>query len=218
MSELSARSGWPALSYFFVVMQLRELPNLNQASSFICLLSGLQIRGFVDITRDLKKAGVNSGGASQAPEQASQSQHQFAFDGSLHVKVGCHGCFEGLIVFRILQDIHDRFGRKSMADRIPSGLLLAGLGLRAGAVERIAAIGFDLLKRGHGPLLSKNGFVSQFSSALTFDRLRLPEECAPLRPISVGVGGKGCVFSHSARALSVGSIPALLHQVASSPH
>jgi len=57
----------------------------------------------------------------------------------------------------------------------------------------------------------------QFSSALTLDRLRLPEERAPLSPISLGVGGKGCVFSHSARALTVGSIPALLHQVASSP-
>ena len=45
-------------------------------------------------------------------------------NGGLHIKVGCHGPFEGLIVFRILQDIHNRLGRKSMANRMASALLL----------------------------------------------------------------------------------------------
>jgi hypothetical protein len=37
-----------------------------------------------------------------------------------------------------------------MADRVASGLLLAGHGSRACALRRIAAISFDLLKRLHG--------------------------------------------------------------------
>jgi hypothetical protein len=38
----------------------------------------------------------------------------------LRIKVRRYRCCESLIVFRILQDIRDRFSRKSMADCIAS--------------------------------------------------------------------------------------------------
>jgi len=48
--------------------------------------------------------------ARRKRHKAGQSQHKFAFDGGLRIKVRCHGCFEGLIIFLGLYDIHDRFG------------------------------------------------------------------------------------------------------------
>jgi hypothetical protein len=72
---------------------------------------------------------------------------------------------QGLIGFRILQDIHNSLGRKSMANRIASGLLLPRLGFWPRALYRIAAIGFDLFKRGHGVLLSDLASLRNFDPA-----------------------------------------------------
>jgi len=83
----------------------------------------------------------------------------------LRIKVGRHGYFEGLIVFRILQDIDNRLGRKSMANRIASGLLLPRLSFWPRALHRIAAIGFDLFKRGHGVLPSGLASLRNFDPA-----------------------------------------------------
>jgi hypothetical protein len=52
----------------------------------------------------------------------------------LSIVVGNDRAFESLIVFSVLQRADYSLGREPMADRISSGLLLAGIGLWAGAL------------------------------------------------------------------------------------
>jgi hypothetical protein len=67
----------------------------------------------------------------------------------LGIIVGDDGRFERLVVFGILQRPDDGLGRKTVADGIAAGTLLAFLGDRTGALAGVAAVGLDLPKGGH---------------------------------------------------------------------
>jgi hypothetical protein len=63
-----------------------------------------------------------------------------------------NGLFERSVIFSILKRADHRFSGEAMANSIATGLLFAFLCNRPGAFARIAAVGIDLLKRGHGEL------------------------------------------------------------------
>jgi hypothetical protein len=50
----------------------------------------------------------------QSPQETSQLEYQFSFDGRLRVKVGRHRHFEGCIVLGIFEHVDDGFCRQSM--------------------------------------------------------------------------------------------------------
>jgi hypothetical protein len=82
-------------------------------------------------------------GAAQPPQQAGEPQHQLSLDGRLGIVIGRNGRFGGHIVLSILCADYG-FGRKTMADGIAAGSLLAFFRYRFGALERTAPVGCDL--------------------------------------------------------------------------
>jgi hypothetical protein len=59
---------------------------------------------------DLEQAALDGGGATQPPQQARQSEHEFPLDSRLCIIVGGHGHFEGRIVLGIFQRVDHGFG------------------------------------------------------------------------------------------------------------
>jgi hypothetical protein len=111
---------------------------------------------------DLEQATLDGGGATQPPQQARQSEHEFSLDRRWRVIVGGDGHLEGRIVLRIFQRVDHGLCREAMTDGILSRLSLAVFGDRTGAQPRIAAVGLDLPERAHPASGPRIGFVSLF--------------------------------------------------------
>jgi len=82
---------------------------------------------------DLEQAAFDGGGATQPPQQARQSEHEFSLDRRLRVIVGGHDQFEGRIVIGIFQRVDHGFCGQAMTKRILPRLSFAlfGEGTRA---------------------------------------------------------------------------------------
>src|SRR5580700_3641936 len=102
-----------------------------------------------------------------------------------------------------------------MAYGIAAGALLAFIRRGSGALGGIAAVGLDLLERGHREAARIIGFVLQFEPDVPIGSASPSGAAArargPSMLISAALVGSGCVCSHSARAEAVGSTPAFCH-------
>jgi hypothetical protein len=111
-----------------------------------------------------------------------------------------------------------RLGREPMTEGVVTGTLFAFWHIRTGAFASIAPVGLGLPERSHCEVMA---FSIEFGPPLHSlrPRLALPAatEVGPSMRVLSEIGGSGCVSSHSTRAKTVGSIPALFHHVASSP-
>jgi len=86
---------------------------------------------------DLEQIALDGGGATQSPQEACQSEHEFSLDSRLRVIVGSHGHFEGGIVLRIFQRVDHGFCGQAMTKRILPRPSLAHFGDGTGAQTRI---------------------------------------------------------------------------------
>jgi hypothetical protein len=57
-----------------------------------------------DAVLDLEQTAFDCGGTAQPPQQAGQTQHQFAFDSSLRIKFDRYRPFERLVLPRAFED------------------------------------------------------------------------------------------------------------------
>src|SRR6516164_3382220 len=170
---------------------------------------------------DPEQPTLDGGGATQPPQLARQSEHQFSFDGRLRVVVGCHGHFERCIVLGIFQRVDHGFCSEPVTKRILARFSLALFGDRSGAETRIAAVGLDLPEGGHPASGRTIGFVSSFCDQPA-RRLPLIKTCPVLSarcaPSMFAVAeANACVLAQSFAATGNGSIPWLSHQARSSP-
>jgi len=101
-----------------------------------------------DLGLDLKKIGLNGGGTTHAPQQRCDPEHQLALHRSSGVVINGDSCFECLVIFDVFQSGNDGFSSQSVPKCISPPL--ASFGLRTCAPQRVASVGFDLSKRGHG--------------------------------------------------------------------
>jgi hypothetical protein len=137
------------------------------------------------------------------------------------IVIGNNGCFERFVIFGVLQRTDHRLGREPMANGIAAGTLFAFFGNRTGTFTSIATVGLDLAEGSHRGPAAVIGFVPRLlidQSRLAFPSVpTAAKEVALSLPILSGALGSGCVSSHSARAVMVGSTPAFFHHAASSP-
>ncbi len=108
---------------------------------------------------DFEEAGFHGRGAAQPPQQTGEAQYQFPLDGRLRVIVRDDGGLEGSVIIGIFQRTDNGLGGQAMTDGIAAGALLAVLATGTGASSGVAAIGLDLLERGHRGLAGAIGFV-----------------------------------------------------------
>ena len=94
-------------------------------------------------------AGTCEDRVRKPPQQAGQPQHQLPLHCRLGVVIGHNGCFERLVVLRILQHTDDGLGRETVADRVAAGTLFAFFGDWTGAFAGVVTIGLDLPKGSH---------------------------------------------------------------------
>src|SRR5262249_57105516 len=86
----------------------------------------------------------HSRGAARPPEDARQSQHDFALDRRLSIIIGSDRCLECLVIFGVFQRANDRLSCKAMAKGVAARGLLPFFRFRSCAFERITTIGLDL--------------------------------------------------------------------------
>ena len=108
---------------------------------------------------DFEEAGFHGRGAAQPPQQTGEAQYQFPLDGRLCVIVRDDGGLEGSVIIGIFQRTDNGLGGQAMTDGIAAGAPLAVLAIGTGASSGVAAIGLDLLERGHRGLAGAIGFV-----------------------------------------------------------
>ena len=63
----------------------------------------------------------------------------------MSIVISSYGCFEGLVIFGILQGADHRFGGQAMTDGIAAGLLFALFRGRTGTFTSITPVGLDCL-------------------------------------------------------------------------
>src|ERR1035437_120926 len=97
----------------------------------------------------LKSGSLDASRATKSPKDARQPKHQLALYSRFNVIVGNHGGFEGLVILCILECRNDGLGRKTVAQCIAARTLFTFWRRWPGTIERVAAIGFDLLERTH---------------------------------------------------------------------
>jgi hypothetical protein len=97
----------------------------------------------------LEQGRLNASGAAQPPQYACQPQYQLALDCRFRIIIRNYGGFEGLVVLCILERGNDGLCSEAMTDGIAARTLFAFRRDRPGALERVAPVGCDLLKRSH---------------------------------------------------------------------
>src|SRR5450631_1448268 len=102
------------------------------------------------LSHRFEKSSLDAGRAAKPPQHARQSKHQLALHGRLSVIVGDHRGFEGLVILCILERRNDGLGREAVTYGIAARMPFTLWCCWPGAFERVAAVGFDLLKRAHG--------------------------------------------------------------------
>src|ERR1035437_10955077 len=97
----------------------------------------------------IEKSSLYSVCAANSPEDARQSKHQLALHGQFNVIVGNYRSFEALVIPCILECRNDSFGCAAVAYGIAARTLFAFRRRWPGTFQRVATVGFDLLKRAH---------------------------------------------------------------------
>src|ERR1035437_4026529 len=97
----------------------------------------------------LEKGRLNAGCAAKSPEDARQSKHQLALHGRFNVIVLNYRGFEAAVIPCILECRNDSFGCAAVAYGIAARTLFAFRRRWPGTFQRVATVGFDLLKRAH---------------------------------------------------------------------
>jgi hypothetical protein len=94
--------------------------SVHAVDDFLALLTDLPtLAELQQVFRlDLEQAALDGGGATQPPQEACQSEHEFSLDGRLCIIVGGHGHLEGRIVLRIFQRIDHGFCGQAMTKGI----------------------------------------------------------------------------------------------------
>src|SRR6516165_6867541 len=114
---------------------------------------------------DFEKSGLDDPCPSKSPQQARQSEHQLPLHSRLRIVIGGNGCFEGFVIFSILQRAYHCFGRQPVADGIAARSVRSSFRLRTCALEGVATVGLELFDGGHWRPISKNGFVLMLCSS-----------------------------------------------------
>src|ERR1700758_3369936 len=162
----------------------------------------------------LKKSGLDARGATQSPQQAYQSQHQFSFDRRLRVVVRSDGHFECRIVPGIFERADDGFCSQAMTKRVSTRSLLALFGDKACVLTRIAAVGLGLPGGAHPASRPTIGFVSLLGCPLAeYFSLR----SAGFSIFPAAAASIAWVLAQRRAAIGRGSIPLSSHQARSLP-
>ena len=92
-----------------------------------------------------REAALGPGGTAQPPQQASQSQNEFSFDGRLGVVVCGDSHLESGIILGVFQGIDHGFCGQRVTDGILPGPPLAFLGDRPAAELSVAVVSLDFI-------------------------------------------------------------------------